>query len=180
VTTLGKLIDDLYQLSLADVGALTYRFADTDLGELLRSRAGAFRERLAARGIGLETEIPEQPLPIVADEDRLAQLLGNLMENSQRYTAAGGRVRLACRRTPAGVRIELEDSAPGVEPARIPQLFERFYRADPSRSRESGGAGLGLAICRNIAAAHGGSIEAAPSPLGGLKVTVSLPARGPA
>ena len=180
VTTLGKLIDDLYQLSLADVGALTYRFADTDLGELLRSRAAAFRERLAARGIALETEIPEQPLLIVADEDRLAQLLGNLMENSQRYTAAGGRVRLTCRGTPAGVRIELEDSAPGVEPARIPQLFERFYRADPSRSRESGGAGLGLAICRNIAAAHGGSIEAAPSPLGGLKLTVSLPARGPA
>jgi two-component system sensor histidine kinase BaeS len=74
------------------------------------------------------------------------------------------------------VAIDFEDSAPGVPAEALPQLFERFYRVEGSRSRANGGTGLGLAICRSIAAAHGGDIAAAPSPLGGLRVSVSLPA----
>src|SRR5947199_310251 len=99
----------------------------------------------------------------------------NLLENSARYTDAGGRVRVSARRERARVLVDFDDSAPGVPSSALPHLFERFYRVDASRSRANGGAGLGLAICRSIAAAHGGEIAAAPSPLGGLRVRVALP-----
>ena len=109
------------------------------------------------------------------DADRLAQMVRNLLENSARYTEPGGRVRVAVRRHDARVAIDFEDSAPGVPPESLPHLFERFYRVEGSRNRANGGAGLGLAICRSIAAAHGGEIAAAPSALGGLHVSVTLP-----
>ncbi|MBS0377769.1 MAG: HAMP domain-containing protein [Proteobacteria bacterium] len=175
VATLGKLIDDLYQLALADVGALTYRMHECDLADLLSARVTAFRERLGARGITLETQMPDHPLPVRADESRLQQLMGNLTENTVRYTALGGQARLSCRREGNDAVIELEDSAPGVAPEVAARLFERFFRAEGSRNRDSGGAGLGLAICRSIVDAHGGSITARPSALGGLWVTVRLP-----
>ena len=113
--------------------------------------------------------------PVFGDADRLRQMFRNLLENSARYTDRGGRVRVAARREGERVIVEFDDSAPGVPPEALPQLFERFYRVEGSRSRANGGSGLGLAICRSIAAAHGGDIAAAPSPLGGLRVSVSLP-----
>jgi two-component system, OmpR family, sensor histidine kinase BaeS len=92
-----------------------------------------------------------------------------------RYTNAGGRLRIVC--TPAGdhVVVDLMDSAPGVDERNLPRLFERFYRVEASRNRASGGAGLGLAICRAIVDAHGGTITAKASPLGGLWLTIRLP-----
>src|SRR5438128_705999 len=107
--------------------------------------------------------------------DRLTQAFRNLLENSLRYTDAGGRVRIVARRHAGKIRIVVEDSDPGVPAQAMPHLFERFYRVDGSRSRANGGAGLGLAICRSIVEAHDGEINARSSPLGGLAVEIELP-----
>lgn len=178
VATLHKLVDDLYELSLADVGALAYRKAALDLGPLLHSTASAFGERLQGSGLQLQLELPEQPLPAFGDERRLRQLFNNLFENSCRYTDAGGRLRVRAARAAEGTVIDVQDSGPGVTPEQLPRLFERFFRGEASRSRRSGGAGLGLSICQRIVEAHEGRIEARPSPLGGLWVQVVLPSHG--
>jgi two-component system, OmpR family, sensor histidine kinase BaeS len=178
VATLHKLVDDLYELSLADVGALSYRKTDLDLRELIDGTAGAFRERINGSGLALQLELPDQPLPAFGDERRLRQLFNNLLENSCRYTEAGGALRISARREGPHAVIDVQDSAPGVLPEQLPRLFERFFRAEASRSRRSGGAGLGLSICQRIVQAHEGRIEARPSPLGGLWLRVELPSHG--
>jgi len=175
VGMLNQLVTDLYDLSLADVGALTYRKTDADLRELLEPGIDAFRERLAAVGLRLELSLPAQPLMVFADERRLQQLFSNLVLNSCRYTDAGGVLRIAAREEGGVIAIDLMDSAPGVDAALLPRLFERFFRGEGSRNRASGGAGLGLSICRSIVEAHGGTIEAKASPLGGVWVAVRLP-----
>jgi len=175
VATLSKLIDDLYQLSLADLGSMAYRKIDLDLGKLLTDTVDAFQERLRKAGIACELQLPPVTVTIHADESRLHQLFVNLIENSLRYTDAGGRLYIRCTSSGDSVDIELQDSAPGVDEQNLPRLFERFYRVESSRNRISGGAGLGLAICRAIVEAHGGRIEAKPSPLGGLWLSIRLP-----
>ncbi len=175
VATLNKLVSDLY---LADVGALTYRKCDLDVGELLRLTALAFRERLAARGIDLVLRLPDLPLMAFGDERRLQQLFNNLFENTCRYTDAGGTLQVTAqlRGQDAQLQVDFIDSAPGVDGEQLARLFDRFYRVDGSRSRASGGAGLGLAICRSIVEAHDGRIQARPSALGGLWLAMTLPA----
>lgn len=179
IETLGKLVDDLNELSLADAGALSYRKSDIDLCAVLRACLQDFAERLTEHHILADAELPETPVIVHADERRLQQLFNNLLENALRYTDAGGRIQLRLRERNGQVQIDLQDSPPGVPEEALPHLFERFYRIERSRSRAGGGAGLGLAICRNIIDAHGGSIGARPSPLGGLWVWLRLPARSP-
>jgi len=174
VSALGKLVNDLNQLALADSGALAYRKETLDVVPLVAQALESHRERLAERALSVETAW-NGSARVFGDADRLRQMFRNLLENSTRYTDPGGRVRVAARRDGERVVVEFEDSAPGVPDEALPQLFERFYRVEESRSRSNGGSGLGLAICRSIAAAHGGDIAAAPSALGGLRVSVSLP-----
>ena len=178
VGTLSKLIDDLYQLSLADLGAMIYRKTDLDIGRLLADTVEGFQERFRKAGMTLELQLPASPVSVHGDESRLHQLFANLIENSLRYTNADGRVRITCTTTGGDVTVDLMDSAPGVDETHLPRLFERFYRVEASRNRASGGAGLGLAICRAIVEAHGGSIAAKPSPLGGLWLSIRLPLEG--
>jgi two-component system sensor histidine kinase BaeS len=175
VRLLSKLIDDLYQLSLADVGNMIYRKVEVNLCKLLESTVDSFRDRFRRAQIDLQLSLPSSPVRVSADEGRLQQLFANLVENSARYTEAGGVLRISCRVMADSAVVDLMDSAPGVEPDKLPHLFERFYRTEGSRNRASGGAGLGLAISRAIVEAHGGSIDAHPSPLGGLWLTVRLP-----
>jgi len=175
VDMLNKLVSDLYDLSLSDVGALTYRKVDVDVVDVLKLELSAFRERLTARGIRLDAQLPDRPVIVLADEARLRQLFHNLLENALRYTDPGGVVKVACTRRERMVQIDFQDSKPAVPEDALPRLFDRFYRVDGSRSRASGGAGLGLAICKNIVEAHQGSIAAHASPLGGLWIAVTLP-----
>jgi two-component system, OmpR family, sensor histidine kinase BaeS len=179
---LGKLVDDLYQLALSDAGALDYRRRDLDLRLLVAEALAPLGERCAAAGLVLdEASVAGEALPVLADPDRLGQLVTNLVENALRYTDAPGRIEVACRRSDHRALLEVRDSAPGIPAELLPRLFERFFRAEDSRSRAHGGAGLGLAICSNIVEAHDGTIAAGPSALGGLEITVSLPLlRGPA
>lgn len=174
VATLNKLVNDLYDLSLSDIGALSYRMTDVDIGDVLHSTLAAFQQRLAERGLQVETHI-DSPALVNGDEGRLQQLFNNLFENCARYSQANGAVRVACRNTNGEVLVEIEDSGPGVPADILPRIFERFVRAEASRSRSHGGAGLGLAICANIVQAHGGTITASAAPLGGLLISIRLP-----
>lgn len=174
VATLNKLVNDLYDLSLSDIGALSYRMTDVEIGEVLQSTLAAFEQRLAERELKVEARI-DSPTLVNGDEGRLQQLFNNLLENCARYTQTGGIVRVGCRNVNDEVLIEIEDSGPGVPPDILPRVFERFVRAEASRNRSHGGAGLGLAICRNIVEAHGGKIVASAAPLGGLLISIRLP-----
>ena len=180
VERLTKLVNDIYQLSVADVGALSYRREVADVGHVLEDTVGLFEARIRDAGLKLETRYPQGPLEALVDVNRLGQLFTNVLENSVRYTDRGGRLRVACEREGKDISVRIEDSAPAVPTKALPRLFERLYRVESSRGRSTGGAGLGLAICKRIAHALGGSISAAPSELGGLRLNVRLPAAGPA
>ncbi len=175
VETLNKLVDDVYALSLSDVGALTYRMAAVDLGSLLQELLRGFEDRYAEKRILVDIDIATPPPTVRGDRSRLRQLLSNLLENSVRHTADGGRLHVSCHSESATAVLDFQDSAPGVLEAELPRLFERFYRAEDANTSDARGAGLGLAICRNIAEAHNGAIEALPSALGGLRIVLRLP-----
>jgi two-component system sensor histidine kinase BaeS len=175
VLHLGRLVDDLHQLALSDLGALTYRKEPVDIGGVLAGVVETFRPDAVRKGLALDVDLPRREAPVFADRERLRQLFANLLDNALKYTDAGGRVevRLECGEREAVVNVL--DSAPGVPEAALGKLFERFYRFESSRSRKTGGAGLGLAICRNIVEAHEGVLTARPSPLGGVWLEVRLP-----
>jgi two-component system sensor histidine kinase BaeS len=177
VLHLQRLVDDLYVLARADLGALHYRKHAFDLAALLRERVDAAQPGLVQAGLHIDMQVPER-LDLVGDEDRLQQLIDNLLANSCRYTAPGGTVRVALTAQGRHAEIVVEDSAPGVPEAALPKLFDHLFRVDAARSRAAGGAGLGLAIGKRIVEAHGGSITATHGMLGGLRITVRLPLDG--
>ncbi len=178
VATLNKLVSDLYDLSLAEAGAMTFQHTPLDLVELLRASVSGFTQRLADAGIALELQCASAQLLVSGDARRLKQLFSNLLENSLRYTDRGGRLVISAHQALSYAELTFSDSVPGVDPHQMQRIFDRFYRVEGSRSRASGGAGLGLAICRRIIEAHDGSLDASPSPLGGLLMTVRLPLIG--
>lgn len=175
VLRLVALVEDLHQLSLADLNSLPLKRVHADAAAMLPAICQRFQGRAAARGLVLHSPAHRPDLAVCWDPDRITQLLENLLENSLRYTDAPGRIEVTLSATEQQVCLQVDDSAPGVDPADLPRLFEPLYRTDGARSRHNGGSGLGLAICEAIATAHGGRIHAEPSPLGGLRVVVSLP-----
>jgi two-component system, OmpR family, sensor histidine kinase BaeS len=167
---LARLVEDLHTLSLSDVGALTYRKEPLDLSEVLV-------ETLEAQRDGLRTELDLADNAMVqGDADRLAQVFGNLLQNSLRYTDAPGRLCISLKKANGKIVVDWQDSAPGVPARDLPRLTERLFRVEGSRSRAEGGSGLGLAIARAIVEAHGGTLAASPSPLGGLRIALEFPA----
>ncbi len=172
VALLSQLIDDLYELSLADIGALSFEKVRLDVAPVVEAAAESFRDRLADKKIALETDIGEAGVIMLGDPYRLTQLMKNLLENALRYTDEGGKVRVAVARHEREIRIDVQDSHPAVPEPLLPHLFDRLFRVDASRSRQSGGAGLGLALCKHIVSQHGGTIDALRSPLGGLWIAV--------
>jgi two-component system sensor histidine kinase BaeS len=174
VATLTKLVDDLHQLSMSDEGALAYQKQSLDIINLLEIVAGAFRERFNSRGLKISLALPDS-VTIFGDSDRLMQLFNNLLENSLRYTDAGGQLVISGEVVNQRFVMHFADSTPGVSDEQLTMLFERFYRTEGSRNRASGGSGLGLSICQNIVAAHNGKLYASHSPFGGVSITVELP-----
>ncbi len=172
---ISRLIDDLYQLSLYDVGALTYRKEPLDAAVLLGKTVESFRPKFAQAGIVLVYAPPPAPVSVFADRERLRQLFANLLDNSLKYTDTPGRLEIAVATDKEWAAITFCDNAPGVAAADLERIFDRFYRVAAARRRGTGGAGLGLAICRRIVEAHEGSITARPSALGGLGIEVVLP-----
>lgn len=178
VLALNKLIDELYALARADVGALECKPVALDLWTLACVEARGFEERFAQAGLALDLGPGPAAAQVMADPDRMRQVLANLFENSLRYTAAGGRVHLHAHADGRGIRLHLDDSAPGVPDDALAHLGDRFYRVDASRSRAHGGAGLGLALCRRLVEAQGGTLAFAHAPSGGLRATIALPRAG--
>lgn len=175
---LKRLVDDLHDLSLTDLGAQSYRKSEIDPTAILAEDCAAFEPRFAAAGLTLALNSTlSGPVYLLADPDRLSQLFRNLLANSLAYTDPGGRLEISVAATGIGLAIDFQDSPPGVPAHALPHLFERLYRVEGSRSRDTGGAGLGLAIAANIVAAHGGRIEAKPAPQGGLWIHIELSAQ---
>lgn len=178
VLHLVRLVEDLYELSMSDIGALNYKKETVDFQVILGEVLGLYEPRLAEKGLVMTTDLCEGALLLEADPRRLHQLLENLLENSLRYTDAGGQLVITLKPLAEELTLNLEDTAPGVSPQDLPRLFERLFRVDSARTRRSGGAGLGLSICQNIVQAHGGTISATASELGGLHTIVRLPLNG--
>lgn len=175
VGRLRRLIEDLYMLSRSDAGDLSYNMEKLDLRDPVEDCLHRFTERLAESQLTLESSLPATSMVVLGDNSRLEQLAGNLLENSCRYTDPGGVVRVEVSRELQNIVLRIEDSAPGVPEEALPKLQDRLFRAEQSRSREFGGAGLGLSIAANIVAAHSGEMRFSASSLGGLCVEIRLP-----
>ena len=175
-SNLTRLVKDLYELSLSDIGALSYQKRPTELESVLAGCVAGYRDKFAGRGIEISwLSSCAEPVTVLGDADRLKQLFSNLLANSLRYTDAKGRVEVGLSRRGDMAVIDIRDSAPGVPAEHLPHLFERLYRVESSRSRATGGSGLGLSICRSIVEAHDGRISAQSSSLGGVWIQVELP-----
>jgi len=171
---LARLTDDLLLLARSDEDRLSLRLQRTDVGSLLARSAGLAGSRLAAAGLTCRVDVPPGTCADV-DPDRIRQAVDNLIDNALRFAPRGSVIVLAARAADGGLDIEVSDDGPGFPAGFLPHAFERFARPDSGRSRGDGGAGLGLAIVRVIAAAHGGVATAGNKPGGGAVVRLRLP-----
>ena len=173
VLRLVRLVDDLQQLSQFDASLSRLHPASVDLSALADRTMAVYRPAFAERGLTLDqASIP--PLRIYADADLIGQALRNLLDNALRYAPGGASVTVAARLVDGEARMEVSNTGEGIAPNDLPRIFERFYRGEKSRSRETGGTGIGLAIVQEIARAHGGRTGAA-SAHGLTTVWFSLP-----
>ncbi|HSB70197.1 MAG TPA: ATP-binding protein [Candidatus Methylomirabilis sp.] len=184
VERMSRLVEDLLMLSRADAGALRWERGPVELDRLVEeiAKQGEILGRGRDVRVGIEAL---EPLVVQGDEQRLRQLLLNLLDNAVKYTLPGGRVTLSLRQVTSSnpvpiplnpwVEIAVRDTGIGIPAEALPRIFERFYRVDQARGREAGGAGLGLCIAKTIAEAHGGRIEVESTPGTGSTFTVLLP-----
>jgi signal transduction histidine kinase len=173
---LSRLIDDLFELSQIDSGALRLRCMPIDVAELVAETVAAYQAPAAEHAVRLEEAIASARLE--ADPERLQRVLRNLLDNALRHTPPGGMIEVRAGAHDHAVEVSVSDSGPGVAPEELDRIFDRFYRGERSRRRDEGvssGAGLGLAIARGLIQAHRGRIWAEPSPLGGVCVQIRLP-----
>jgi two-component system sensor histidine kinase BaeS len=174
VQTLARLVEDMRQITLSEVGAFDYRRERLDVAALLGSEVQHWREPLAHAGVRVALAAPDS-LYVEGDAVRLRQLLRNLLNNVLRHADGARQLQVQLAAQDGQAVMTLADDGAGVDDAALALLFERFWRGDGARSRATGGSGLGLAICRSIAEAHGGAIEAAHAPGRGLVVLLRLP-----
>jgi two-component system, OmpR family, sensor histidine kinase BaeS len=182
---LNRLVSDLRLLSLAEAGELALERQETDLGDLLHRVVERLGGQARQKGIVLEAEISDNLPKVWIDPGRITQVLDNLISNSLRYTPKDGRITIRSgivQNHPGLVEVSVTDTGSGIEPEALPYIFDRFYRADGSRTRSSGGSGLGLAIVKQLVEAQGGGVEAfspvfqADGDRGyGTKIQITLP-----
>jgi two-component system phosphate regulon sensor histidine kinase PhoR len=177
---LGRLLNDLTDLSNIELGRVALRFEPVRLDEVVDSVLAIIAPKAEAGRVTLVTDVPSGLPAVNADRDRLAQILINLVDNAVKYTPAGGRVTARARETaPAAVEVSVADTGVGIPAADLPRITERFYRVDKARSRELGGTGLGLAIVKHLVLAHGGELAIASVEGQGTTVRFTLPAARP-
>ncbi len=172
---LGRLVSQMLTLAQADAGQAALSLSEVALDELADEVARSMRLLAERRGVSLETDVGG-PVRLRGDGDLLRELMVILTDNAIKYTDTGGKVRLEVRSASSGkAAVRVSDTGSGIPADALPHIFDRFYRVDKARAREAGGAGLGLAIARWIAEAHGGSIRVESVPGVGTAVTVELP-----
>ncbi|WP_282146291.1 ATP-binding protein [Alteromonas stellipolaris] len=174
VSRLSLLVEDLYQLSLSDIGGLSYHFSSVDLSQVIAQQSESLAHIFDTKGLTFTFSCPPN-ITINADHQRLKQLMLNLLVNACEYTDAPGTVELVVSEQPSFIVIIVQDSAPSIAKENAAALFEPLFREDASRRRRTQGAGLGLSISKQIIEAHGGKISASVSSLGGVKITAELP-----
>jgi signal transduction histidine kinase len=173
---LTHLVGDLFTLSRVETKALQLDLRPLDVAALIHRVVDGFqpiarRERRLTLAADVPTDLPE----ILADPDRVEQMLGNLLRNALRYTPEGGIVMVHAQAAPLSVEIAVSDSGTGIPAEDLPHIFERFFQRDPSRARDGGGAGLGLSIVRELALAMGGEVRAESAEGEGTRVSFTLP-----
>lgn len=177
-TLLNRLVEDLQTLALADSGQLELDVAEVNLKQLVKRVVERYTPNAAANNIAIRflssDGVDEESFYITIDPIRIEQVIGNLLSNAIRYTPPGGTIELHLKTLQGGISLEIHDSGPGIPAAALPYVFDRFYRADRSRSRADGGTGLGLAIARQLTRAHGGELSASNHPDGGAVFTLRL------
>lgn len=177
---LVRFSDDVAALAKAEESAVSMSYSFIDVGRMVRRCAAASQERYGAKQVALHVRLVDGLPRLWADEQRLSQVLGNLLDNALRHTPSGGSVELSSVGDRDRLAIAVADSGEGIAAEHLPRLFERFYRADAARDREHGGAGLGLAIAKALVEAHGGTISiTSAGPGSGAVFTVALPVTQP-
>ncbi len=173
---LARLVDDLQTLSLAEAGQLPLHPTRFLLVDLLTDVSTGFESQAAAQDVDLHVDIPDSSLEIVADYDRLVQVLANLLTNALNHTHESGQVVLHAKSITDGMHITVHDTGGGIPTDDLPYIFDRFWRGDKSRSRMEGSSGLGLAITKQLVLAHGGNINVESEVGKGTTFTIELPA----
>jgi len=175
VTLLSRLIDDLQELALAEAGELKLVRQTEDIAGVINQAVAAMQAQATAKGISLLTDLPSG-LPLCnIDSHRISQVLHNLLDNAVAHTAKGGTITVTARQQDNWVEVTVSDTGEGIPAEDLPNIFERFYRVDKSRTRATGGSGLGLTIAKRLIEAHGGKIEV-QSELGrGSRFAFTLP-----
>jgi signal transduction histidine kinase len=173
---LERLVHDLQELSRVEAGAFELDLDPVPVAHLFQAVVDRLGRQFEEKGVALELDVPPGLSPVRADEDRIGQVLLNLVGNALQYTPAGGRVSLRARRSGPMVRLDVVDTGIGIPAEQLPHVFERFYRVDKSRSRAGGGSGIGLTIARHLVEAHGGEMHAtSEGPGQGSTFTFTLP-----
>jgi two-component system phosphate regulon sensor histidine kinase PhoR len=173
---LVKLVDDLLDLSRLESKGISLKLSQVNVGQVIEETVARLRPLAGARDFDLRPAAPE--VLALADRDRLAQVLTNLLDNAIKFTPDGGRIAVDWRTANGEVEVSVRDSGHGIAETDLPHIFERFYKADRARSATPGGSGLGLAITRHIVEAHGGRIKVASRPGTGTTFTFTLPRDG--
>lgn len=176
VDRLNRLVEDIQNLSRVEAGQVTLNIQSFDVTEVAQRVLAQMAPQAKAQSITLAAEVPDLAVTVSADPDRTAQVLINLMSNSLRYTPENGRITIRIRQNGQQATVAVEDTGKGIPAEALPYLFERFYRVDQSRARNSGGSGIGLAISRHLVWAMGGEITAvSDGPGQGSTFTFNLP-----
>ena len=176
VLHLADLVEDLRVLALAEAGDLRLKRQPDSLEELLRTSVESFRPRAAARGVSISLAVPAEFPQVDMDRTRIAQVAVNLLENAILHTPQSGEVKVLAEVIEATTaRVTVADTGAGIPPEELPYVFDRFYRVDPSRTRATGGVGLGLTIARQLVEAHGGTIRAESTSGRGSRFIFDLP-----
>ena len=157
---LGRLIEDILSLAKADAARMDLRKADLQISRLILQSLDAFRPQFNAKGIGVTTDFSEDTAPLSADPEKLAQVVTNLLQNAWQYAPQGATVRIFASPMPGEIRFTFSNPGVSLSHKDLPLIFERFYRGEKSRSREHGGAGIGLAIVKELIEAHSGRVGA--------------------
>jgi len=172
---LNRLVDDLQELALAEAGQLKLVRQELQLTEVVEKVVHLARSKAAEKSLALQVHLPGDLPPVYADAERLSQILRNLLNNAITNTSTGGEIWIAAKVMEAQVEVCVRDTGMGIAAEHLPYVFERFYRADKSRTRLTGGAGLGLAIVRQLVESHGGEVNIASQVGAGTTVTFTIP-----